>query len=155
VDVIKSSRFWLALACVISAVLLAALGKISGGEALGLCFAVLAGFGVAKFAPGSPTSLKVFPLIAAAALLGSACKLTAGANMERALYGVQAAGELVRAGMHIKCMDVAKTCKAASCPAKDDCQKDADAAVQAGILAADALKGLNTIIWRYGLAGAK
>lgn len=47
-DVLKSSRFWMAAIILVGAFGLAFLNRITGGEALATAIGILGGFGVAK-----------------------------------------------------------------------------------------------------------
>lgn len=83
-EVIKSSRFWLALIALAVIGALALLGKLSGEGAAGYLMSILAGFGVAKASGGSaPKALLPFALVAVASL--SACGTTGRGYLAKGL----------------------------------------------------------------------
>lgn len=123
-DVIKSSRFWLALVVILGAIVLAVLKLITGGEAVATALGVLGGFGVAK-AGGSPSDVirALLPLVIVGALL-SGCKSTVGAHLERAHIAVKATDSVALAAFSSKCRAAADACGpvgADLCPAWKEC----------------------------------
>jgi len=117
-DVIKSSRFWLALLAMVGAFVLSALGKITGGEAIATIIGILGGFGVAK-ASGSSTTPMVI-LIGASMFTLSSCasvpeKLDAVREANRAMT------DIALDAFHIKCTEEAKKCGNAECEAYKKC----------------------------------
>lgn len=156
-DVIKSSRFWLALLLIAGAITLAALGKVSGQEALSWGAALLAGFGVAKASGAAPPAAALALLLVLGA---SGCNSTLAANLERAQLGVMAATAITTTAAHAECSKRALACGAlhpppATCTQKVECQDARDKIVTALIAAADALTAANRAVWSLGIGGAK
>lgn len=154
-DVIKSSRFWLALAIIVGAVVLAVVGRVSGTEALTVGSALLAGFGVGKATGSPPTTVLV--LVGALGLAG--CGTTVQANLERAHLGVVAADKIALDVLGRQCMDEAQKCKAAATGKDCHAWLACDAKRQRYVAAANALDSslaaVNRLVVDLGIGGAK
>lgn len=75
-EVIKSSRFWLALIIILGAFVLAVLKLISGSEAIAATVGILGGFGVAKAGSGSSSSAGAVALVLCLCVGLAACVTT-------------------------------------------------------------------------------
>lgn len=152
-DVIKSSRFWLALLLIGGAIALAMAGKIAGTEALSWGAALLAGFGVAK----SGGSTTVVALVLALGLSG--CGSTLAATLHKAELGRQVAGEIGLTAFHSACTKAASGCaKGATrdtCASWAKCDDARGAFLAALATAGDGLATANRIAATAGISQAK
>lgn len=139
-DVIKSSRFWIAVLIIVGVFVLAILKHIPAQEAVSYALAILAGFGVGKFStargvagvnggsdekptpapaqppPTDPSSTPLLALFALPALLAMASCAEWQVKTTNALHATFETVKIVQPAandfMHQRCMKIALECKA-------------------------------------------
>ncbi len=91
-ELFSSSRFWILMTITIGAIVLAALGRVSGEQALTVLASLLGGFGVGKIPGGSNNSAKsLLPLLLLASLTSAGCGMDAAQRRAWVKVGTQAA----------------------------------------------------------------
>ena len=149
-DVIKSSRFWLALAIILGAVVLAVIGRVSGTEASTVGPALLAGFRVGKATGATPTT--VLLLVGVVSMGG--CGQTVGAQLERAHVGVVAANTMAMKAIGDKCLAAATACgksAPAQCPAWVACDSQRAKYISASKALDSSLATVNRLLVELGV----
>ena len=108
-DVIKSARFWIALACLLMIGALALIGKLGAESASGYLMTLLAGYGVGRVdttkGGGSGTPIA----IALVLLMLTGCGGTLG-NLHKAQVAISAVDKVAVEVIGKKCLAEAETC---------------------------------------------
>ena len=146
-DVIKSSRFWIAIVILILMGIALVMGKVTGGETIAAALGILGGFGVAKTNKmgegGPPPSMLALIFIP---FMFCACAGTFTDQLNTAHKVVAEIGQQFKDKFHLACVMAAEKCKLekdTTCLSWIECDAMREKTINAVIAADEAIKALN------------